>query len=109
MGGICSAAVLRKPEEVVILSEDAPNNAHPSRRICSFSQQLRADNCYRAAATLISLHGCSVPFKDRITGVCRATRMFSICAGSSKRNARALRSEEHTSELQSQSNLVCRL
>src|SRR5205085_5875164 len=32
-----------------------------------------------------------------------------ICARGRTRDARQLRSEEHTSELQSQSNLVCRL
>src|SRR5688572_32517124 len=32
-----------------------------------------------------------------------------FCTGKTERKAKNLRSEEHTSELQSQSNLVCRL
>src|SRR2546427_4538178 len=36
-------------------------------------------------------------------------RVRTSGAGGSKRNSFSLRSEEHTSELQSQSNLVCRL
>src|SRR2546430_11521060 len=42
------------------------------------------------------------------TGVENGIELFPVCAGDVERH-QVLRSEEHTSELQSQSNLVCRL
>src|SRR2546430_11318061 len=40
---------------------------------------------------------------------CSARSASPVCAGCSNRSRDRVRSEEHTSELQSQSNLVCRL
>src|SRR5688572_32208940 len=62
--------------------------------------------------TLFRSHGCTT----RTRGRARAGGSFQACARAGRherrgraRSRRALRSEEHTSELQSQSNLVCRL
>src|SRR2546427_9043737 len=56
----------------------------------------------------LSLHD-ALPISLRI-GVARATRSGTVSGGiSATKRSMAARSEEHTSELQSQSNLVCRL
>src|SRR2546430_4433486 len=47
----------------------------------------------------VSARGVVAPFALTALGLARVTEIDSLC----------LRSEEHTSELQSQSNLVCRL
>src|SRR2546430_13043868 len=51
-----------------------------------------------------SPRGCSLPWRNVSSRrlLCRGSRTRACCR-------RSLRSEEHTSELQSQSNLVCRL
>src|SRR2546430_6327831 len=55
----------------------------------------------------IGLTGCHTPFPPDGLYLCRFDRLRYF--GASSRIASVLRSEEHTSELQSQSNLVCRL
>src|SRR2546430_9133202 len=58
-------------------------------------------------------HGLGAPFENgaacRFAARRAASSSFSNRSRSSRRRSRSRRSEEHTSELQSQSNLVCRL
>src|SRR2546428_3769372 len=53
---------------------------------------------------------CWIPEARRAGGLLRShDRLHAVLAASLKRRCRERRSEEHTSELQSRSDLVCRL
>src|SRR2546427_2713234 len=57
-------------------------------------------------------HGLAREPRGQVAGVTlenRPAHLLTIDLGIAPRGLRAVRSEEHTSELQSQSNLVCRL
>src|SRR5207302_8590102 len=69
-------------------------HSFPTRR----SSDLTTASCRRRRATTGRASGC------RPTRSCRCTGR-----GSRRRGRRGRRSEEHTSELQSRENLVCRL
>src|SRR2546430_4402812 len=62
------------------------------------SQQVAARYLRRSTASKRK-RPCSRPFR----------RTLGCCLRPTRRKSRPIRSEEHTSELQSQSNLVCRL
>src|SRR2546427_1193257 len=65
----------------------------------------RGARCRSVEAAAVERLGCGVT--DRCAArLCGVRRAASSCVA---RKARRDRSEEHTSELQSQSNLVCRL
>src|SRR2546430_11550434 len=57
----------------------------------------------------LSLHDALPIWKKKIYAVERRPSLFGSCACFPRSRKRRRRSEEHTSELQSQSNLVCRL
>src|SRR5205085_7368004 len=71
---------------------EPPGRATPATNTCPWQLLLRA--AFLAATTTRSVHPVSTPVFAAKTGACSRRRQ---------------RSEEHTSELQSQSNLVCRL
>src|SRR2546430_12677457 len=62
---------------------------------------------FRTPASLSASITLMIVPNDAFRSACKASDAF--CVGERLRTAPSSRSEEHTSELQSQSNLVCRL
>src|SRR2546430_10387341 len=62
----------------------------------------------RAAVVFLSQHGAATDRQQSLAGPAPGDRILHYLLGAVERH-RFERSEEHTSELQSQSNLVCRL
>src|SRR2546427_5929422 len=77
----------------------------------SFRDALRAARRKRVDALVLSVHACR---GDELPAVARFVREFpaipavALVSRHDRNASETLRSEEHTSELQSQSNLVCR-
>src|SRR2546430_7454961 len=87
---------------------DDPRSAEPGRRGASFT--------HRSVATLLSRRGCRDAAGCCASGCAHVLGLGGQCLGEIgalpgelRLGAAEVRSEEHTSELQSQSNLVCRL
>src|SRR2546430_5897463 len=79
----------------------------PRSTLFPYTTLFRSDEVKRVAAVLAEM-GCDI-ITGGGPGLMQAANEGAAAAGASERNRSVGRSEEHTSELQSQSNLVCRL
>src|SRR2546430_10386562 len=113
VGSISLATVVKHPTPSIPLSETYPNYERAMRKKCmksKFEQRLRYTTRLQQGETpeailddLISLLQDAKAYSDR-NSYHQALDIYAQVI-----DARLARSEEHTSELQSQSNIVCRL
>src|SRR2546427_2568525 len=71
----------------------------PRSTLFPYTTLFRSDHHYESAQCVNRVE----------SGLCRGLRLWNADVGSGGHVPTPIRSEEHTSELQSQSNLVCRL